>query len=159
MIKAYHASEKSFDTFITDPFSEEKRIYGGGVNLLGAFFSEAKEVAKSYPFSSETRTQYVYECELNIVNPKVYNTLTTIIYAMEKMAKKEGIKTYGSEQRNSAKVFKDYLISQGYDGITFKEGKSYSNTRNKKPIWVAFSSDQITILSKTKGERVVPKTV
>jgi hypothetical protein len=139
-----------FTQFRTHP-SEFKSYYGRGESILGAAFSESREVAASYPVRWRAgETKRVITAKLNIDHPAQFRSLKHLSQTMgDYLEKTLGTKlAYGfGKGFEHAALFRKHLESQGYDGITFLEGPSYKTSTDKARVWIAFHPEQIEIIA------------
>lgn len=132
LLTVYHGSKNKFNVFTSDInwFSSSKEYsnnYGKKANLFN-------EVTKREPKKSKV----TFETYLNIKNPKELGDIGGYINQqfdidelhlpqedidnlIKSYKESEGKAPYRVWELVNSKVFKDYLISKGYDGITAKE--------------------------------------
>lgn len=137
----YHGTNNEFSAFETDPL-KAKSYYGMGASAIGSCFSESLEVAASYPKQLNLENRHVKEVYLSIQNPKKYRTLTALTNHLIEFCEERKLPLV-QDRLLHVSMFKDYLIEQGYDGITYKEGTVYNPKQNKATVWVAFHPYQI----------------
>ena len=148
---AYHGTTADFDVFETEP-KNKKSFSGLGETSIGAFFSEDADTAASYPLYVEDRSKHkVREVELDIRNPKKYTSLNALRNDLTSFMEQQGLSFDTRERLGNAQKFKEHLESQGYDGLTFLEGKAHDTAKDKKRVWSAFSPKQIKINKFEKG--------
>ena len=140
----YHGTSNDFSLFQTDPL-KAKSYYGMGVSAIGSCFSESLEVASSYPKQLNLENRHVKEVYLSIQNPKKYTTLAAVTKHLILYCEERGL-SLNQDRLLHVSMFKDYLMEQGYDGITYKEGPVYNPKQNKATVWVAFLPSQIRII-------------
>lgn len=139
----YHGTNNEFSVFETNPL-KAKSYYGLGASAIGSCFSESLEVAESYPKQLNLENRHVKEVYLSIQSPKKYRTLTALTNHLIEFCEERKL-PLTQDRLLHVSMFKDYLIEQGYDGITYKEGPVYSPKQNKATVWVAFHPSQIKI--------------
>lgn len=139
----YHGTNNEFSAFETEPL-KAKSYYGMGASAIGSCFSESLEVAASYPKQLNLENRHVKEVYLSIQNPKKYRTLTALTNHLIEFCEERKLPLV-QDRLPHVSMFKDYLIDQGYDGITYKEGPVYNPKQNKATVWVAFHPYQIKI--------------
>ena len=146
-ILAYHGTIHEFDTFRAHP-REFSGYCGIGETILGASFSESKQIASTYPYTMPMNAKKrVVTAYLTINKPARFRSLTGLRNAMsEFLGGDAAAHTWGKGKENATK-YREHLESQGYDGITFMEGYSYANTKSKARVWIAFHNNQIEIIS------------
>lgn len=148
----YHGTTEDFDTFITDPL-QKNSVCGIGENAIGACFTEDYDIARHYPVSYRNEDRKVITAYLSIKKPKRYRSITGVRNHMLDFYEEHGI-SYLHDLGDSksilrdVKKFKDFLIQNGYDGITYMEGPPYNITKNKARVWVAFHPEQIRMVKK-----------
>ena len=148
---AYHGTTADFDVFETEP-KNKKSFSGLGETSIGAFFSEDKDTAATYPLSlPEGAERRVRDVTLDIKNPKKYRSLDDLRNDLMGFIEQRGLSLDTRERLGNAQKFKEHLESQGYDGLTFLEGKANATTTDKKRVWSAFSPVQIKINKFEKG--------
>lgn len=141
-IRAFHGTNEKFDKFRTAP---EGKFGGLGETAIGAAFSESRDVAVSYPLGiREGQTRRIKEVQLDIRNPKKYTSINALRKDLLKFMKDNDLPIVPpSERLNNVKLFKKYLMDQGYDGIMYPEGYAWNTAKGKANTWVAFRPDQI----------------
>lgn len=144
----YHGTVKEFTVFKTKP-EEFSGWYGWGESMLGASFSESKEVAITYPPSiplDDNVKRRIIAAYLRITHPMKYRSLNALKKAFLNFLDVNGFSHHPLEAKNNATRFRKYLEDQGYDGITFLEGYSYDTIKEKARVWMAFYPNQIHIV-------------
>jgi hypothetical protein len=151
-ILVYHGTISEFDIFKTHP-TEFSGYSGIGETILGAAFSESKEIAASYPYSIPLNSKRrIVTAYIHIKNP---NKFRSIMGLRRSMIEFLGNATTGSKLRGgleNATRFREYLEAQDYDSITFLEGLAYDVTKKKARAWIAFYKEQIEIISNEPSE-------
>lgn len=157
-IIAYHGTLNTFEEFHTEP-DQFKSLWAGdpGAGMLGAFFTDNQEFAKTYPPSVREGTKrIIIKACLDIRNPKEYKNLSELRKAMKRTLGNEFLQPVGTSSVSAAKSnalkFKRLLIDKGYDGIVFGEGPGHDPTNREKQAktYVARSNKQIKILHETR---------
>ena len=144
----YHGTVTEFSIFKTKP-EELDSWYGWGESLLGASFSESKDVAMTYPPSIpidadiKRRVVAVY---LKITHPIKFRSLNGLRKSFLSFLDVNGFSHHPLKAKNNAMSFREYLEDQGYDGITFLEGYSFDTIKGKARVWMAFYPGQIRIV-------------
>lgn len=157
----HHGTATQFTSFKTDPH-EFNTLWAGdpGVGMLGPFFSESEDNATAFSRLAGNRVSggqqskpRVLKVFLRIENPKKFRTLKGAHDDMKEFAAREGILPERGmpnveAARKLAALYKEWLITQGIDGLTFMEGPPGfrgSTARNKSRVWVTFRNDQIKL--------------
>lgn len=139
----YHGTIHDISIFNTEP--EKRGFYGIGESAIGAHFSEDKEIASCYPFHTKYHEKRkVMEVYVRVQNPKKYTTILALRKDVMAFCEEHKLLIHIPSQRlDNVKRFKQHLIEQGYDGITYLEGPPSNITKNKKRVWVTFYPQQI----------------
>lgn len=139
----FHGTGEEFSIFNTYP--ENRGLSGLGATAIGSHFTEDIEIARQYPFHGENKK--VMEVYLSIQNPKKYRTITHLQKELLAFYEEHGLSFTGPDvvktRLGNVSRFRQSLIEQGYDGITYLEGPPHNIRQNKKRVWVAFYPWQI----------------
>lgn len=104
-------------------------IYTSAVSVLGPSFSESRSVAESY-------NKKVTELILTPKKTKRYRSYNHLRTAIADFAISRGY-SWGFEDRASvAKVFRNHLLSEGFDSISFPEGIKRDTTSGVSNTWI-----------------------
>jgi hypothetical protein len=146
-IIAYHGTIDEFSDFRTHP--RDFRGYSGiGETILGAAFSESKEIAATYPARIPSGAKRrIVSAGLTVTNPARFASLARLRRAMVDFVGGEIAAHSWANGRDNAGRFRDYLESKGHDGITYMEGPSYDIMHNQARTWIVFRPDQIQVTS------------
>jgi len=141
--KVYHGTTKEFDIPRIEP-NEKPMFSGMGETSIGAFFSEDKDTAASFPLSMREGELRILKCYIiEIENPRKYSSLLSLRKDLMRFIEDNDLSFFPNERMNNAQLFKEHLENQGYDGLTFKEGKSFNIKKNKQRVWSVFNRSQI----------------
>jgi hypothetical protein len=145
-LQVYHGTIKEFSLFKTKP-EEFDSWYGLGESMLGASFSESKEVARTYPPSvrpdAENKRRVVV-AYLKITRPIRFRSLNGLRQSFLNFVDTNGLSHHLLKAKDNTRRFREYLEDQGYDGITFSEGYSFDTIKGKARVWMVFHTSQIT---------------
>ena len=141
----FHGAVEEFSVFRTRP-DQKKSFSGIGETSLGAMFSESKEIAGSYPLHNRNnRLRKTLPVYLRLGSLKKFQSLSDVREDMMQFnASKGGPEIPAPQSRiASSQKYQDHLKSQGFDGITFSEGKARQPNNARKIVYAVFDPSQI----------------
>lgn len=142
----YHGTINEFNVFKTKP-EDFTGWSGWGESMLGASFSESKEVAMTYPPSIPLGPEVkrrVISAYLKIIHPIKFRSLNGLRESLLNFMDIKSLNYHPlSSKKNNAMKYRRKLEDEGYDGITFLEGYSFSTQKGKSRVWMAFYPEQI----------------